>query len=118
MNRPFICLIMLAILALSLNGINAQEGNASLLNVPVLSNASSNLSSINDTSLNATQSDVVSPVNDTVSSGVNQSIWTTKTLGTGTKDNCSAFRIATLTEAVTDVSKMWYVIQSKPHGYV
>ena len=118
MNRPFICSIMLVILALSLNGINAQEGNASLLNALVPSNTSSNLSSINETSLNAAQSEVVNQVNNTKGSGFNQSIWTTKILGTGTKDNVSAFRISTSVGDITDVSKMWYIIQSKPHGYV
>jgi GH24 family phage-related lysozyme (muramidase) len=39
------------------------------------------------------------------------------TLGTGLKDNSSAYKLGGKAQTVKNLSNMWYIIQGTPHGY-
>jgi hypothetical protein len=39
------------------------------------------------------------------------------TIGTGLKDNSSAYKLGEKVQTVKNLSNMWYIIQGTPHGY-
>ncbi len=137
MNRSkFICFLgLLAVTMCTFSmGINALENSSEKVNNTILNNISSSNSSGNNlsadaldtNSTNLTAPDVSEPrssVSVNASSGPSHPVFgaflaTAFSLGTGMKDNSSAYKLGGKNKTVKDLSKMWYVIQGTPHGYV
>ena len=106
MNNSFINFIgLLAIMtATSLIIVTSQEFNNAALNNTVLNNTT-----LSNTSLN------LSAVNYTVINATNETAFM---IGNGVEGNKSVYKIGLPIKPAKDASKLWYVIQAKPHGYV
>ncbi len=137
MNRSkFICFVgLLVVTTCSFSmEISALENGSGKVNRTILNNISSSNSSGNNlsadaldtNSTNLTSPDVSEPrsnVSVNASSGPSHPVFgaflaTAFSLGTGMKDNSSAYKLGGKNKTVKDLSKMWYVIQGTPHGYV
>jgi hypothetical protein len=104
MNNPFIYFAGLLMVIMSLMTITSQEYNHSTLNNTIqnsttLSNMSLNLSALNNTLFNAADE-------------------TAFMIGSGVAGNKSIHKIGMPTKPVKDASKLGYIIQATPHGYV
>jgi hypothetical protein len=106
MNNSFINFIgLLAIMtATSLIMVTSQEYNNTTLNNTVLNNTT-----LSNTSLN------LSAMNYTVLNATNE---TSFMIGDWVEGNKSVYEIGLPIKPAEDASKLWYVIQAKPHGYV
>lgn len=137
MNRSkFICFLgLLAVTTCTFSmGIDALENISEKVNNTILNNITSSNSSGNNLSMDALEMnrtnlnapDVSVPesnVSVNASSGPTQPVFgafiaTAFVLGTGMQDNSSAYKLGGNNKTAKDLSKMWYVIQATPHGYV
>ena len=106
MNNSFIYLIGLLVImtAISLMIVTSQEYNNVTLNNTTLNNIALSNTSMN---LSATNKTVINITNETAFM-----------IGNGIGGNKSAFEIGLPIKLVNNASKLWYVIQAKPHGTV
>ncbi len=142
MNRSkFICFVGLLVVttcsfSMEISALEngSEKVNRTILNSTILNNISSSNSSGNNfsadaldtNSTNLTSPDVSEPrsnVSVNASSGPSHPVFgaflaTAFSLGTGMKDNSSAYKLGGKNKTVKDLSRMWYVIQGTPHGYV
>jgi hypothetical protein len=101
MNNSFIYFIGLLVImtATSLMIVTSQEYNNVTLNNAILNNTSMNFSATNKTAINTTNE-------------------TALIIGNVSEGNKSAFKLDLPINPVINASKLWYVIQAKPHGSV
>jgi ERCC4-type nuclease len=97
------------IMATSLMIVVAQEITNATLNNTISNNTIPNNTTIENVDQN------ISIVNNTVLNGTNEAYFT---IGTGIEHNNSTFNIGKPIKPMKDASKLGYIIQSTPHGYV
>jgi len=135
MNR-FICFVGLLVVAVSASSMAiAVQGNISdEMSYIAPNNVSPTNISIDNNSTggpitdaaNLTAPDVSKPESNAsinVTSGPSQPVFAaailrpTFAIGTGLKDNGSAYRLGGENQTVKNLSTMWYIIEGTPHGY-
>lgn len=122
MNR-FILVGLLAIIAITSSMLaDAQDMENNSLGNSSTNNVSVNAFMSNNTNLTVPESEPIDNVSINKTSGPSQKVSGTTlgsvfAIGTGMKDNSSAYRLGGKIQTAKDLSKMWYVIQGTPHGY-
>jgi len=104
MNNPFIYFAGLLVVIMSLATITSLEYNNSTLN-----NANQNGTNLSNLSLN------LSAVNNTLFNAADETVFL---IGSGMAGNKSIQKIGMPTKPMRDASKLGYIIQATPHGYV
>ncbi len=142
MNR-FLCFVgLLAVMtSASLIVVYAQANGSEKMNDVVLDNASSNNASTSNLSANnftnnlptglvaddlkLTMPDLSKPMSNVsinATAGPSQPVFAVLgpafTIGTGMKNNSSAYRLGGKAQITKNLSTMWYIVQATPHGYV